>query len=733
MRISRKQTLAIAIVFAMAVTLVPAYIVGWRAEESTSDDRLFDKPRFSTQTWLAWEALQLLQDAQISWITNNIYAFWHGVEAPFNSNATLAYGYTLSDYGDINSTVLYLDVTGTTVTNDALAVRAQEEYTKLVTILADDNANFTEAAFHAGTMSHYISQAGVFGAIWDESVWGTLDVDNWVLFETMIERGNEKSYFNTYDFNYRYIDMTDYYNNNFTLTPTKIAANDAENATIDLAKQIHPLAQNLHDNVVEETWVGAYYTDVVSCLTWSVEAIYSALLNALEEVSWRYITIPDPVIGPYNTTTHHMSMEEFEVTFTDSTGPHILNDSFATAAELWFVYHDNYDNPSSLSPDKMDLDYNATSDKWYLEDTLAQYTVSNNNQSFIYKFDMSRAAPTWSNITTDTIFIDYFNATLTGLSYSYNSVNRDVNIRNIKVYCWDLPEVGLVQPDEILEAKWILYQSGEGTTSTGEFFGVPAIDTEGTPMIGDLSYDVLNGTWYSFDNDIGLIFTPTAVDCYIVIQFILNVPVGYIDYGTGAEPDVFYPYLRQIGTKVFDTRDHQITITKPTIDFDPEAKTVDISYIRAWSDYKNTTLNEYEIINKTVHGDDRREARWKVFLYDGITSALTGLLNWSDGEGDEEGYWFALNISLATLPDNDYYISAKIVNMNTNLITSPWGPGSDMFEIKRPIPIIYYILPEFFLAGFVVLFGWLAWYRPRKKRLQIEAERAEKLDMGFGD
>ncbi|MGC9781677.1 MAG: hypothetical protein HZR80_20725 [Candidatus Heimdallarchaeota archaeon] len=728
MRTSRKQSLAIAIIFVMAIPLVPAYVVGWRADES-SNDRLFSRPKFSTHQWLAWEAVKLLADAQVSWITNNLYAFWHGVEAPLNSNASLPYGYTNSDYGDINSTVLYLDEFGSTVTNDALAVRAQEEYTKLVTILVDDNANFTEAAFHAGTMSHYISQAGFWGAIWDESIWAAMEINNWILFETMIERENSKTNFDVPNFNYRYTDMTIYENDNFTLSPTKIAANDAENATIDLAKQIHPLAQNLHDNVAEETWTGAYYNDVVSCLTWSVEAIYATLLNALDEVSWRYITIPDPVIGPYNATTHHMSMVEFEVTFTNNTGTHILNDSLASAAELWFVYYDDHDNPSSLSTDKMDLDYNITSAKWYLGDTLAQYTVTNSNQSIIYKFDMPRAAPTWSNITTDTIFIDFFNTTLSGLSYRYDSVNRELDIYNIEAYCWDLPEIGLVQTDEIVEAKWILYQSGEGTTATGEQFGVPARDTEGTFMEGDLSYHTLNGTWYSYDNDIGLVFTPIAVDFYVVIQFILKVPIGYIDYGTGTEADRFFPYIQQIGQKVFDTRDHQITITKPMINFDPETKTIDIYGIRAWSDYKNTSLDYEEIVNKTVHGYDRREARWKVFLWDGIASGLTDLMNWSF----EHQYWFVENISLADLPDNDYYVSAKFVNMNINFTTSPWGPASDIFEIKRPIPVIYFILPEFFLAGFVVLFSWLAWYRPRKKRLQIEAERAEKLDRGFGD
>jgi len=116
-------------------------------------------------------------------------------------------------------------------------------------------------------------------------------------------------------------------------------------------------------------------------------------------------------------------------------------------------------------------------------------------------------------------------------------------------------------------------------------------------------------------------------------------------------------------------------------------------------------------------------------LWDGIASHLTGNLIWN--EADQ--YWFADNISVDDLPDNNYYISAKITNMNINFTVSPWGPASNLFEITRPIPVIYWILPEFFMAGFVVLFGWLAWWRPKKKREMIERERAEKIHDDFKD
>ncbi|MHA1186739.1 MAG: hypothetical protein ACTSSK_07675 [Candidatus Heimdallarchaeota archaeon] len=140
------------------------------------------------------------------------------------------------------------------------------------------------------------------------------------------------------------------------------------------------------------------------------------------------------------------------------------------------------------------------------------------------------------------------------------------------------------------------------------------------------------------------------------------------------------------------------------------------SNITAVTDYQNVVLDEYEVREKEVYGEDIRQARWKVFLWDGIASHLTGNLIWN--EADQ--YWFADNISVDDLPDNNYYISAKITNMNINFTVSPWGPA-------------YWILPEFFMAGFVVLFGWLAWWRPKKKREMIERERAEKIHDDFKD
>ncbi|MHA1212208.1 MAG: hypothetical protein ACTSSH_07085 [Candidatus Heimdallarchaeota archaeon] len=230
--------------------------------------------------------------------------------------------------------------------------------------------------------------------------------------------------------------------------------------------------------------------------------------------------------------------------------------------------------------------------------------------------------------------------------------------------------------------------------------------------------------------DIGLVFTPSGVELYVVARFNLTIPVGYWKVSSiGGGVPLWKPYVQQQGRNFFRTRDHIVTISVPQLTYDFDNGIVDIYSITAITDYGDVVLDYEEIVNKTVYGDDIREARWKVFLHDGIASGLTGMLDWNESGQ----FWYSEHINITSLPDNFYYVSAKIVNMNTNFTTSQWGPASELFEVVRPMPIIYYILPEFFVAGFVVLFGWLAWYRPRQKKRQVEAERAEKLSKGFGD
>ncbi|NHJ39571.1 MAG: hypothetical protein FK731_06010 [Asgard group archaeon] len=744
MKSSKRALTASILMFIVGISLIPAYALAWQGEDSGIYD-IDDRPKYNTHQWLAWEAVEMFPDSQVSWITENLLAFWQGVEAPYNGDAATEVGLNASHYGLVEGSALILDATGTTVTNDSLATLALAEYDKLIIELSKDDTDYKLAAFYAGAMSHYVSQAGIYKAIWNETLWGTFNTAEWIIFESAIENGLTVLNYNPPTFNYNFEDMSIYYNTFFSLIATEIAREDAYNATINLAKSIHPLAQSIHDDLnasitEADQWEATYFENVEDCLTWSVEAIYAALSKAMHEVEWRYLTIPESSFT-YDNYTHHLELLEFEVTYTEDSVIYILNDSLATLAEAWYVYYDEDDEPDSLSSEKIDLEYNDVSEKWFLGEELAPNTIAYANHSILYRFDMDRAAPTWSNLSSEKFYVDYYNCSINSVDVAYSPAYRTLSIDNVTITCYDLPEIGTIQDYEVESAEWILYQKGTGSSQTGHAVGFPVTDTANQLVRGLLTFNSTNGTtWYSHNNDIGLVFTQTNSEMYVVIRVRLIIPSGFwrTTILGGTEPE-FIPYLQLDSDYYFKTKDHQITISKPKVDYFEEYDPVDditkkyiSAYnITAFSDYNDTELNYYEIVEKTVYGDDRRERRWKIFLWDGIQSRLTGDLQWNDTAIPElglTGTWYIERVEVTFLPDNQYYLSAKIVNMNVNFTTSPWGPESDLFEIKNPLPVIYYILPEFFLAGFVVFFGWLAWYRPRKKRLMIERERQEKLE-----
>lgn len=722
-------TLALVLISLTAISLFPTSTLGWYSDKST-DANLFSRPSFSTTQWLSYEAMNMFSPAKNQWITDNIMYFWHGVEAPFNENAS--YGIVDPiDYGDDNdSYVLYLDGTGTSVTNASLAVRAQEEYVKLVAELSDANANYSLAAFYAGAMTYYITQAGFWGTVWDETLWGTLNVTRMWVFSQNIENANDINRFPTQQLLWELLLKTGIKNSRFDLNPSPIASVNAWNATVDLAKAIFPVAEGLslifNDTQAITAWDPAYYNDVLFCLESSVEAAYAAMENAMTDANLNYITVPVPTYT-YDSDEFHITIPEFDVTYTNNDGTYVLDDTIATESTISYLYYDQYNNPNALSTDTMALTYNGGTSKWYMPETLIAGAIVKANHSIMYHFDMVGAPAAYSNLS-EPFYVDYFNVTIEGLYYNYNSLNRSLDIQNVSAICYDVPDIGLVEPIDVESAEWILYQKGEGATQTGDIIGVPTIDTQNNAVGGNLTYNATSERWYSPNNDIGWVFTPTSVEYYVVVRFLLIIPVGNVkEQHLG--PPIFKPYAQQQGDKFFRTRDHQVTISQPVIEYDPDTFTVKLWNITAVTDYQNVVLDEYEVREKEVFGEDIRQARWKVFLWDGIASALTGNLTWND----VDQYWFAYNISLDTLPDNAYYLSAKITNMNINFTVSAWGPASELFEIKRPLPVVYYILPEFFMAGFIVLFGWLAWWRPKKKREMIERERAEKIHDDFKD
>ncbi|HUU78302.1 MAG TPA: hypothetical protein VMX55_08140 [candidate division Zixibacteria bacterium] len=718
-----KIILTLGMMFIVSTPLIPSYVMGWKQETSAN----LDTPNFTTHQWLAWEALKLSPTtSMLLWITDNELEFWLGVEAPYNSLAAEQINAGLgADYGDINSEALLLNVAGTTVTNSSLADRAQEEYDKLVAELGDANGDYALAAFYAGAMSHYISQAGLYAALWNETRWGALNIVNWNAFEDQIEATLLGSTIES--------DPDNFNSSKFDLDPLVITPVNASQAAINLAIAVYPVAESLGDDFLGtwtsvDEWTGTYFDNVEACLEYSAEAIYAALKYAMEDVNWKYLTIEDPAFE-YNQTTGHLTIQDFSVNYTDNTGTYVLDDVLATQADLRVIASGQYvADPWTLQPEINTLNYNDSSDKWNFPDELLYGSVANREHTILYTFNMDGAYETWSNSTIDTFEVMYFLVNLTSMDSYYHWDERTLDIWNVQFDVPELPEVGFIDDTNAIDAQWFLYTKGEGT-QVGEAIGVLAYDTAFWQPHGDLAFNATGETWYSYGNDIGLIFTQTLQQYYVVVKMTLvGLPVGYMKTGTYGTP-VFYAGAQGQDDYWFITKDHQILMTQPDIEFDAETNTINVYGIEGWSDYGNTSLDKWELEDKPVYGQDIRAKIWKIFLFDGIPSSITGELTWDY----VEEYWYAEDISVNSLPDNTYYLAAKLVNMNLNATVSPWGPQSEPFTIKRPVPVIYWILPEIFLAGFIVLFGWLIWWRPRQKKLRIEREREEKLDKGFMD
>ena len=715
-----KVSITIALLFIVSTPLIPNYVFAW--EQELTEAWNYDSPYFTTHQWLANEAVKLSpSSSKMQWITNNILAFWFGVEAPYNDQVAINYVADETIYGDIDDPlVFYLDGT-LTVVDAGLGNRAQEEYDKLVTALT--NEEFEEAAFYAGAMSHYISQAGIWGAVWNPTEFGgAVNATRWRLFESMVEDTLDAT---------DYEDPVDEWNSTvFTITPSRITPVDANQSTEDLATQTITVAQDLHDNFDDaitnaNNWGTTYKNQVVDCLEWSVEAIYAALAQAMEDANLHYITIEEATFD-YNDTDGHMSIDEFEVTYTNNVGTFTLTDVEATTFNFRLLNLDD----NMLQPIATELEYDDIDDKWYFSDHLLQGAAARAEHALIFEFKMAGSAITYSNYT-ETFDVDFFEADLTSIRTRYNWVERTVDIWNVKMELTDLPEIGILEDNEVSSAEWILYTKGEGT-QVGDAIGVPALDTEGnaTHTRGNLTYHSINQTWSSMDNDIGWVYTNIAQQFYIVVLFtVIGLPVGYWRESSYAGQQTFEPYAQGQDDYWFVTRDHVINTSQPLTVFDPETLTLDVYGIEAYTDYQNLTLDYWQLHDKPIYGNDIRAYRWKIFLYDGIPSDITGELEWDP----LKRYRYKLDIDVSQLPDNDFYIAASMKNMNVNSSIDTYGEPSEYFTISRPIPVIYYILPELFLAGFVVLFGWLVWYRPRKKRLEIEKERDEKLDKGFMD
>ena len=653
-------------------SVIPQDCKGWNQSWTENPAR----PYFTTHQWLAYESLHLSpSSSRIQWITNNLLDFWHGIESPYYADSAAPYIPTYADdYGDIGDLVLYLDSAGTTVTNDSLAARADEEYDKLVTELAKDDADFTLAAFYAGAMCHYISQAGVWGTIWDETLWGILIEDNWTNYERQIDNGLDAYHFEQ--------DQEYWTHNFFTLSPSLKTSVEAYDATINLAQNIHPIAQSQANDFEDnwstvEDWSNTYRNDTLDCLTYSVEAMYAALDQAMIDVNWKTITIEDPIYT-YDELTCHLEIPDFSVNYTDNSGTYTLIDTDVELAEFRIIVFPEEDwEDTILSPEREDLVYNASTQKWYHPDHLVKGTFANRIHSILYCFKMNKSSLTFGNKSSIDFSVNFYKFNLTNIDTDYTPNTRTLSIRDVVINLYELPEIGELEPSEVISAQWKLYTKGEGIMTIDANIGVPAFDTEGKQPHGNLTYDNVEKTWYSLDNDIGLVHTQLGQLYFVTVEFEIDgIPVGYYKNSSYGQ-SCFIPTCFAQDSTSFKTRPHYITITKPDIVFDSETNTLSAYNITAFSDYQNTVLDEYEMHIKQVFGNDVRKASWEIYTRDGMRTYNSGILQWDSITES----WYMEDFIIENLPDGQYYVSAKFETMNTNASLSLPGSPSQLFTI----------------------------------------------------
>ncbi|MCG3253474.1 MAG: hypothetical protein KAX09_06470 [Candidatus Heimdallarchaeota archaeon] len=662
------------------IVVLPENSISWYAE-ITENPQLSTNPSFSTHQWLAIEALTSFPDAQIQWITNNLLSFWHGVEAALNDEASIPYGLTSNDYGDINSYVLYLDALGTSVTNDSLALRAEEEYNNLVFELKKTNANYTIASFYAGALSHYVSQAGVWGAIWDETLWGTLGQENWTNFELAIENGNNIGSFPLIEINFRFLNFSNMKNNYFNPSPMKVGSVDGYNATVNLAKNIHPFAQGLGDNfngsiLHADQWTSSYYNDAEACLEYSIEAIYSSIETAIIEANLQYISLPDPSFTFFD-SDGQLEIPEFEATFSDNSSTYILAEENTTKAEFYYLYYDQSSLIISMSDENNQFEYNNISKKWFYPKSLTKGLAYNATHSVIYCFQTTKSSYIWSNLTLDTFHLNFFNMSFPDFHYEYVQETFSVNITDANPILENNPGYEIVNDSNVNLAEWILYYGARDGLYPNYIFGVPVIDTEGNPVQGQLKYDNQTKTWSATNVDIGWVYTGTIIDCFVVIKFNLsNLPVG-----TERETPYsiyYYNYARHHGDYLFKTRSHILTSTKPLIHYFEKSNTLGVTAITAEQDYQNISLDYHQIFEKDIFGNDQRQAKWQLFYFDGAETFYTGDLEWDNNTNT----WFVEEFDVSPLGGHEYYFRCRFRTMNSEPNTVFWGPISDLVQIK---------------------------------------------------
>ena len=153
------KTMVTLLILALFLNLIQ--VSAWSNGGYTDEDNI---PRFGTHDWMAMHSLDMLSDEKSWWLRDNLDLFLLGTELPDNS-------YHSMGIGDTSLHHVYYDCNMSLV-DDSAAVRAQEEY--MLALEYFESGSFDLAAVHAGAMSHYICDLGVFGHVMGkDTCWGS--------------------------------------------------------------------------------------------------------------------------------------------------------------------------------------------------------------------------------------------------------------------------------------------------------------------------------------------------------------------------------------------------------------------------------------------------------------------------------------------------------------------------------------------------------------------------------
>ena len=653
--------------------------VGWNQDYSSD----VSVASFSTHSWLAHEGLLLYSSpSKIVWLSNNIQQYWHGVEAPYNADICLLYDNISSEnYGDIGDLTLKFDSTGSTVLNDSLATRAMVEYTKLITELQKEETNFQIAAFYAGAMTHYISQASSWFTLWNTTLWGTIDLIKYNQYETVIEEGLDAT---------SSIDPSITWKHNYLeLNPNSTAELTGYDATTTLGEKCYPFAESLQNLFIEtssvEEWENSYKKTVELILSYSVEAIYAALESAMNESNWKYLSIPDPIYN-FDNETAHLEIPAFTVTVREKTISYNLNDSLTIQAKVYLV-DSFFDALSAQSfPSISSIGYNLTftDDAWSFPNQMISGLASYTNYNIIYNFQLQEYPPTWSNISIAEFNTEYYSLEISNFTANYNWNDWTFSVENISVSCPNIPEIGIVDSNDINFAEWQLYTTGD---SYSQLTGVQAKDTEGNFLQGSLLFNETTEKWFSYQNDIGMVFNHVRQIFFICVRFNLtDVPVGTWNIVAGDySNDYFLPFARVYSNNTFTIRNHLSFSSKPDIIFNAEKLTISAYNITAYVDYHNNAIDYYEIYERLyLYGGYNRFAKFRVLPdldpNDWINDPPFGDLSWNE----EKESWYFEDRDISYLQPGMYYVRCSFRTMNTNYTVGTVGSPSDIFVIVNP-------------------------------------------------